>query len=63
MENSNQEIKKIKKEIAKLEQIIGKMTIENYILKREKEYIIQQKNEDSSIITCNYLNSSKKDVD
>jgi hypothetical protein len=37
--------------------------MENYILKKEKEYIIQKKKEASSIITGNYLNLSKKDVD
>lgn len=59
----NQEINKLKKEIAKLEQMIGKLTMENYLLKKEKEYIIQQKREDSSIVTGNYLNPSRKDAD
>ena len=61
--NNNQEINKLKKEIAKLEQMIGKLIMENYILKKEKEYIIQRKKEDSSIVTCNYLNPSRKDAD
>ena len=50
--NNHQEINKLKKEIAKLEQMIGKLTMENYILKKEKEYIIQSQIEDSSIETA-----------
>lgn len=61
--NNNQEIKKLETQVAKLEQMIGKLTMENYILKKEKEYILQRKKEDSSIITGPYLNRSKKDVD
>ena len=44
----------------KLEQMIGKFTMENYILKKEKEYILQRKKEGSSIITGPCLNPSKK---
>jgi len=29
--------------------MIGKLTMENYILKKEKEYILQRKKEGSSI--------------
>jgi transposase-like protein len=61
--DNNQKINKLQKEIAKLEQMIGKLTMENYILKKEKEYILQRKKEDSSIITGSYLNLSKKDAD
>ena len=61
--NNDLEINKLKKEIAKLEQMIGKLTMENYILKKEKEYIIQQKREDSSIVTGNYFHPSRKDAD
>jgi len=61
--NNNQEIKKLETQVAKLEQMIGKLTMENYILKKEKEYILQRKKEDSSIITASYLNRSKKAVD
>ena len=61
--NNNQEINKLKKEIAKLEQMIGKLTMENYILKKEKKYIIQTKKEDSSIVTGNYFTPSRKDAD
>ena len=61
--NNDLEINKLKKEIAKLEQMIGKLTMENYILKKEKEYIIQRKREDSSIVTGNYFTPQKKDAD
>ena len=61
--NNNQKINKLQKEIAKLEQIIGKLTMENYLLKKEKEYMIQTKKEDSSIVTGSYLNLSRKDAD
>jgi transposase-like protein len=60
--NNNQEIKKLQIQIAKLEQMIGKLTMENYVLKKEKEYMIKIKKEDSSIVTGPYFNPSKKDV-
>jgi len=60
--NTNQEVKKLETQVGKLEQMIGKLTMENYILKKEKEYILQRKKEDLSIITGPYLNPSKKDV-
>ncbi|GAI93499.1 unnamed protein product, partial [marine sediment metagenome] len=43
--------------------MIGKLTMENYILKKEKEYILQRKKEGSSIITGPYLNPSKRDAE
>ena len=61
--NANQEVKKLETQVAKLEQMIGKLTMENYILKKEKEYILQRKKEGSSIITGPYLNPSKKAAD
>ena len=61
--DNNQKINKLQKEIARLEQMIGKLTMENYVLKKEKEYIIQNKKEDSSIITGNYFTPSRKDAD
>jgi len=61
--NDNQEIKKLQIQIAKLEQMIGRLTMENYILKKEKEYLLQRKKEGSSIITGPYLNQLKKVVD
>jgi transposase-like protein len=61
--DNNKEIKKLQIQIAKLEQMIGKLTMENYVLKKEKEYIIQTKKEDSSIVTGNYFTPSRKDAD
>ena len=61
--NNDQEVKKLETQVAKLEQMIGKLTMENYILKKEKEYILQRKKEGSSIITGPYLNPSKKAAD
>ncbi|GAJ09905.1 unnamed protein product [marine sediment metagenome] len=61
--NTNQEVKKLQTQLAKLEQMIGKLTMENYILKKEKEYIQKRKKEDSSIITAFYLNQKKKAAD
>jgi len=40
--------------------MIGKLTMENYILKKEKEYILQRKKEGLSIVTGPYLNQKKK---
>jgi transposase-like protein len=60
--NNDQEVKKLETQVGKLEQMIGKLTMENYILKKEKEYLLQKKKEDSSIITGPYLNPSKRDV-
>ena len=61
--NTNQEVKRLETQVAKLEQMIGKLTMENYILKKEKKYILQRKKEGSSIITGPYLNPSKKAAD
>jgi hypothetical protein len=43
--------------------MIGKLTMENYVLKKEKEYLIQTKKEDSSIVTGNDFTPSRKDAD
>ena len=61
--NNDQEVKKLETQVAKLEQMIGKLTMENYILKKEKEYIRKRKKEGSSIITGSYLNPLKKAAD
>jgi len=60
--NHNQKINKLRKEIASLEQMIGKLTMENYLLKKEQEYFLQKKKEDSFIITGPYLNPSRREV-
>jgi len=43
--------------------MIGKLTMENYILKKEKEYIIEKKRENSSIITGTCFKAEGKDAD
>jgi transposase-like protein len=63
LSGNNQEIKKLETQVGKLEQMIDKLTMENYILKKEKEYILHRKKEGSSIITGPYLNPSKKTAD
>jgi hypothetical protein len=58
-------IKKYFKEIAGsplYKKLSGKLTRENYILKKELEYLLQKKREDSSMITGPYLNQSKREV-
>jgi len=54
--NTDQEVKKLQTQVGKLEQMIGKLTMENYIFKKEKEYIRKREKEGSSIITGPYLN-------
>lgn len=39
--NTDQEVKKLQTQVGKLEQMIGKLTMENYILKKGKEYANQ----------------------
>ena len=48
---SDTELKKLKIKVCELEQMVGKLTMENYILKKEKEYIAAAKKENSSIVT------------
>ena len=40
------------------EQMVGKLTMENYILKKEKEFIAQKRKENSFIITGPNLDQS-----
>jgi transposase len=59
---SDIELRKLKIKICELEQMVGKLTMENYILKKEKEFIAQAKKESSSIITGPCLPQSRRDV-
>ena len=43
--------------------MVGKLTMENYILKKEKEFIAQAKKENSSIITGANLDQLRRHVD
>ena len=44
-ETSDSELRKLKLKICELEQILGKLTMENYLLKKEKEFIAARKKE------------------
>lgn len=54
------ELRKLKIKICELEQMVGKLTMENYILKKEKEFIAQAKKESSSIITGENLDQLRR---
>ena len=43
--------RKLKAKNCELEQMVGKLTMENYILKKEKEFIARAKKDSSSIVT------------
>jgi len=45
--NSDSELRKLKLKICELEQMLGKLTMENYLLKKEKEFIAATKKENS----------------
>ena len=45
------ELRKMKIKVCELEQMVGKLTMENYILKKEKEFIASAKKESSYIVT------------
>ena len=51
-EDSNgQKLKKLKTRICELKQMVGKLTMENYILKKEKQFMAKAKKESSSQVT------------
>jgi hypothetical protein len=56
------ELRKLKIKICELEQMVGKFTMENYLLKKEKEFIAQRRKENSSIITGPNSPQSRRDV-
>ena len=59
---SDIELRKLKLKICELEQMIGKLTMENYLLKKEKDFALQRRKEASSIITGPNLDQSRRDV-
>ena len=59
---SDTELRKLKLKICELEQMVGKLTMENYLLKKEKEFIAQRRKESSSIITGPNSDQSRRDV-
>ena len=56
------ELRKLKIKICELEQMVGKLTMEAYLLKKEKDFAIQMRKEASSIITGPNLDQSRRDV-
>jgi transposase-like protein len=56
------ELRKLKLKICELEQMVGKLTMENYLLKKEKEFLAQRRKESSSAITGPNLNQLRRDV-
>lgn len=59
---SDIELRKLKLKICELEQMVGKLTMENYLLKKEKEFAIAVRKEASSIITGPNSPRSRRDV-
>ena len=59
---SDTEFRKLKIKICELEQMVGKLTMENYLLKKEKDFALAMRKEASSIITGPNLDQSRRDV-
>lgn len=57
---SDTELRKLKIKVCELEQMLGKLTMENYLLKKEKEFIARAKKENSSIITGTNLDQYRR---
>ena len=54
------ELRKLKIKLCELEQMVGKLTMENYLLKKEKEFIAKAKKESSSIVTGTNLDQFRR---
>jgi len=48
---SDSELRKLKTKNCELEQMVGKLTMGIYLLKKEKEYLAQKRKEDLSLIS------------
>ena len=59
---SDNELRKLKLKICELEQMVGKLTMESYLLKKEKDFALQMRKEASSIITGPNLDGLRRDV-
>lgn len=55
---SDSELRKLQLKNCELEQMVGKLTMEVYLLKKEKEYLARKRKEDSSPISGPSLNQS-----
>ena len=56
------ELRKLKIKLCELEQMVGKLTMENYLLKKEKDFAIQMRKEASSIVTGPNSPQLRRDV-
>jgi len=54
------ELRKLKIKLCELEQMVGKLTMEAYLLKKEKEFIARAKKESSSIVTGTNLDQYRR---
>jgi len=57
---SDSELRKLKLKICELEQMLGKLTMENYLLKKEKEFIAAAKKENSYPLSGPDLNHLRR---
>ena len=55
---SDSELRKLQLKNSELEQMVGKLTMEVYLLKKEKEYLARMKKESSSPVSGPNLNRS-----
>ena len=62
-ENSNPDNTRLEIRLCELEQMVGKLTMENYLLKKEKEFIARAKKESSSIVTGTNLDQYRRHAD
>ena len=56
------ELRKLKIKICELEQMVGKLTMEAYLLKKEKDFALAMRKEASSPVTGPNLDQSRRDV-
>ncbi len=59
---SDTELRKMKLKICELEQMVGKLTMENYLFKKEKKFALAMRKEVSSIITGPNSDQLRRDV-
>ena len=59
---SDTELRKMKLKICELEQMVGKLTMENYLFKKEKDFALAMRKEASSIVTGPYSEGLRRDV-
>jgi transposase-like protein len=57
---TDSELRKLKAKNCELEQMVGKLTMEIYLLKKEKEYLAQMRKESLSPLSGPSLNQSRR---